>query len=161
MNALEEQLNSLAVKLFLQRRRTAPKRVNNAAQYAGAPMIYYCDHCGHISDIKPEEFVAPVRKVCGECDLLVAHGLLTAAQLLARHPELLTADADAQWVLRHYDGFDNEWCDITQPLEATEAIRQYLEKTLKGTKWVGFNEIDYYRLFPADTKMVYSAHEDK
>jgi hypothetical protein len=62
------------------------------------------------------------------------------------------------YVVRQYDGFDNEWIDITGPVSHEEAQRVWDEKTEEGTKNTTYNDIDYYKIFPADTKMVYSAH---
>lgn len=61
------------------------------------------------------------------------------------------------FVVRLYDGFDNEWMDVSKPLPREEAQKVWEEKTNGGTKNASYNDIDYYRVFPAHTKMLYSA----
>ena len=60
------------------------------------------------------------------------------------------------FIVRLYDGFDNQWMDITEPLSRIEADKVRLEKTHNGTKNTKYEHIDYYRIFPADTKMLFS-----
>lgn len=51
-------------------------RVNNGSLWAGAPMYYYCRHCGAI-DIKPENFdprYNPVKDPCDKCKELLENG---------------------------------------------------------------------------------------
>lgn len=60
------------------------------------------------------------------------------------------------YVVRLYDGFDNEWMDVSKPVSAEEADRIWREKTEGGTKNTSYDDIDYYRVFPADTTMLYS-----
>jgi len=60
------------------------------------------------------------------------------------------------FIVRIYDGFDNQWCDVTGPVEEAEAKRVYAEKTNNGTQKTSYSDIDYYEIFPADTRMVYS-----
>jgi hypothetical protein len=70
-------------------------------------------------------------------------------------PETQPPEAEL-FVVRLYDGMDNEWIDVSPPLVNEEAERVWLEHTCNGTKWIDFSEIDYYRIFPADTKMLFS-----
>jgi hypothetical protein len=60
------------------------------------------------------------------------------------------------FIVRLYDGMDNQWMDVSKPLPREQAQAIWLEKTEGGTKKIAFEEIDYYRIFPADTKMLYS-----
>jgi len=60
------------------------------------------------------------------------------------------------FIVRLYDGMDNQWIDVSGPLPSDQANRVWLEKTVNGTKNVSYDEIDYYKVFPADTKMLYS-----
>ena len=60
------------------------------------------------------------------------------------------------FVVRLYDGFDNQWIDVSKPVNKEEANKIWLEKTKGGTKQIRFSDIDYYRIFPADTKMLFS-----
>lgn len=57
------------------------------------------------------------------------------------------------FVVRLYDGFDNEWMDVSQPVSHEEAQRIWNEKTEDGTVNTSYNDIDYYRIFPSDTVM--------
>ncbi len=44
--------------------------VRNEDLPAGSPMYYYCEKCGGISDIKPEDFdprTDPVKHICQNC----------------------------------------------------------------------------------------------
>ncbi len=50
------------------RKATRPVPIDNVSLPAGAPMMFYCVACGHIADIKPENYLAPVRKLCSECE---------------------------------------------------------------------------------------------
>ena len=63
---------------------------------------------------------------------------------------------NTQYIVRLYDGFDGYWIDITGPMSREEADKVWLEKTSNGTRNRSFNDIDYYKVFPADTKMVFS-----
>lgn len=60
------------------------------------------------------------------------------------------------FIVRLYDGFDNEWMDVSSPLTKEEADKVWADKTCNGTKNTRYEHIDYYRVFPADTKMLYS-----
>ncbi len=59
------------------------------------------------------------------------------------------------FIVRHYDGFDNAWMDVSNPVIKEEAEKILAEKTNNGTKNIKFDDIDYYRIFPADTKMAF------
>lgn len=67
-----EQGREVALAKLAERRADPPERVDNASMPAGAPMYFYCIACGHLSDTKPESYVTPVRKLCGECAALQA-----------------------------------------------------------------------------------------
>lgn len=59
---------------------------------------------------------------------------------------------EKQHIVRLYDGFDNLWIDVSGPLIYDEAFKLWLEKTNNGTEKTNYSHIDYYRIFPADTK---------
>ena len=65
------------------------------------------------------------------------------------------------YVVRLYDGFDRYWIDVTKPLKYEEAEKEWNELTHDGTQNTKFDDIDYYRIFDSDTKMLYSAHDDQ
>ena len=60
------------------------------------------------------------------------------------------------FVVRLYDGFDNLWIDVSKPVPRDEAERILAEKTDNGTRKTSFSDIDYYRIFEADTTMFFS-----
>jgi len=60
------------------------------------------------------------------------------------------------YIVRLYDGFDNQWIDISEAVNRQKANEIWLEKTRNGTKNTKYEDIDYYRIFPADTKMLFS-----
>lgn len=62
-----------------------------------------------------------------------------------------------KFIVRLYDGFDNVWTDISRPVSEDEANRIWNEKTANGTRASKFSDIDYYAIFPADTKMLFRA----
>lgn len=62
---------------------------------------------------------------------------------------------DSLYIVRVYDGFDYCWTDITGPVSKSEADRVWNEHTEGGTKWTHYNDIDYYKIFPADTRMLF------
>jgi hypothetical protein len=60
------------------------------------------------------------------------------------------------FVLRLWDGMDGVWIDVTGPIPYADCQTVYNEKTANGTVKTTFQDIDYYRIFPADTIMEYS-----
>jgi hypothetical protein len=60
------------------------------------------------------------------------------------------------YVVRLYDGMDNQWMDITKPMTKAEADKVWNERTCNGTQKTSYGDIDYYKIFPAGTKMLYS-----
>lgn len=59
------------------------------------------------------------------------------------------------FIVRLWDGFDGIWCDCTEAVSKEEADRVWNDRTANGTKNTKFDDIDYYAIFPADTKMQY------
>lgn len=60
------------------------------------------------------------------------------------------------FVVRLYDGFDNQWIDVSEPIPKPEADRIWAKHTKNGTEKTSYKDIDYYAIHPADTKMVFS-----
>lgn len=60
------------------------------------------------------------------------------------------------FVIRLYDGFDNQWIDVCEPITREQADKKWADLTEGGTKMSKFDDIDYYAVFPANTKMLYS-----
>src|SRR5271169_1111893 len=65
-------------------------------------------------------------------------------------------ESAARFIVRLYDGMDNQWIDVSDSLPYDEANKIWLDKTANGTRQISFDEIDYYNIFPADTEMVFS-----
>jgi hypothetical protein len=63
------------------------------------------------------------------------------------------AQTKSLFVVRHYDGFDNKWMDVSEPVSKDEAQRLWNEKTDDGKRNAKYDDIDYYAIFPADTVM--------
>jgi hypothetical protein len=61
-----------------------------------------------------------------------------------------------KWIVRLYDHFDG-WMDITGPVDIITAQRIWDEKTGFGQMYSSYQDGDYYKIFPANTKMLYSA----
>lgn len=59
------------------------------------------------------------------------------------------------FVVRLYDGFDNCWMDVSKPVSKEEADRIWNKHTDNGTKKKSYSDIDYYAVFPAETKMLF------
>jgi len=61
-----------------------------------------------------------------------------------------------KYIVRLYDGFDNEWIDITKPISKQEAQKVWNKLTENGTKKICYDDIDYFKIFPADKLMLFS-----
>lgn len=59
-------------------------------------------------------------------------------------------------MLRLWDGMDGAWIDVASDLTLAEALDLWCKYTHDGTKNTDYDDIDYYRIFPANTKMLYS-----
>ncbi|MBS1722874.1 MAG: hypothetical protein JSS66_07970 [Armatimonadetes bacterium] len=87
-----------------------------------------------------------------EQDAVFVHRVSEASMVLTAQdfaPEL--------FVVRLYDGMDRLWMDVSKPVSREEADRIWNEKTHNGTKNTCFGDIDYYAVYPADTKMMYGS----
>jgi hypothetical protein len=65
-------------------------------------------------------------------------------------------DAAALFTVRVWDGMDGCWCDVVANVDLAFALRAWCERTAAGTRATSYSDIDYYRIFPADTKMLWS-----
>jgi hypothetical protein len=61
-----------------------------------------------------------------------------------------------EFVVRLYDGFDGEWMDVTKPLSAEEAMKDWNKRTDEGKRATSYGDIDYYAIFPSTVTMVWS-----
>jgi hypothetical protein len=67
--------------------------------------------------------------------------------------ELETAPS---FTLRVWDGMDGCWTDVVAGVDLAFALRAWCERTKDGAHNTAYKDIDYYKIFPADTKMLYS-----
>lgn len=64
-----------------------------------------------------------------------------------KHPQL--------FIVRLYDMFDG-WIDISKPVPQIEAQAIWDEKTGNGTHHTKYADGDYYKVFPSDTRMLFT-----
>lgn len=57
------------------------------------------------------------------------------------------------YVLRLWDMMDG-WLTLTKPITKEEADAQWAEKTHNGTRNTCYANGDYYKVYPADTRML-------
>lgn len=65
-------------------------------------------------------------------------------------------NAAASVTLRLWDGMDGVWCDVVTSVDLAFALRAWCERTVNGEHNTKYGDIDYYKIFPADTRMLYS-----
>ena len=71
---------------------------------------------------------------------------------MPRGPE----EGEELYVVRLYDGFDHDWMDVSDPMSYEEALKIWNTKTENGTKKTEFDDIDYYDIYPASVRMIFS-----
>ncbi len=59
------------------------------------------------------------------------------------------------YVVRNFD-INDGWLDVTGFLSKEAADAEWLRLTEGGTRWTRFEELSYYAIFPANTRMLYS-----
>jgi hypothetical protein len=59
----------------------------------------------------------------------------------------ILAQNNKKYVVRIYDGFDNEWFDTCSPTSYKLAEKLYNQKTENGSKFTSYKHIDYYGIF--------------
>ena len=87
-------------------------------------------------------------------------GLLTLYRRVMREPAALSLDRST-YVVRHWDGMDGCWTDHTGKVSREAALRAWSRCTDGGTRHVSYEEIDYYRIFPGNTRMYWDGSEDR
>lgn len=60
-----------------------------------------------------------------------------------------------KYIVRLWDMFDG-WCDITGPLSKEEADQVWNKNTDNGSHNTKYSDGNYFRIFPADTRMIYT-----
>ncbi len=81
-------------------------------------------------------------------------------QVMGRDPNVDFDAADARFTLRLWDGMDGCWCDCVEG-GAHEVLAAWHQRTKDGTEKVSFNEIDYFRIFPQDSRMHWDGREGR
>lgn len=84
---------------------------------------------------------------------------MTPEQALQR-AQVISPECDT-FVVRLYDGFDNEWMDVSGSLSGRQAKKIWAEKTDNGRKATSYADIDYYAIYPTDANMVFSEQGKK
>jgi hypothetical protein len=72
-------------------------------------------------------------------------------------PDLFTANT--KFTLRVWDGMDGCWCDCVTG-DKLHVLTHWAERTHNGTEKTKFADIDYYCIFPADTRMLWSGDNE-
>lgn len=84
---------------------------------------------------------------------------LEALYTRVMHPPLDLFTANEKFTLRVWDGMDGCWCDCETGDKIT-VLTHWAERTRNGTEKTKFADIDYYAIFPADTRMLWSGDNE-
>jgi hypothetical protein len=79
--------------------------------------------------------------------------------VMGKPGDLNFEDPNARFIVRLWDGMDGCWCDCTSSVNAKKALEEWNKYTASGTKSTRFADIDYYRIFPADTRMLWDGRD--
>ena len=100
-----------------------------------------------------------------ECvELLGREFTAEARETIYRHvmrPHDLPDFKTGKFTVRQFDGMDGCWCDVATDVSGEEALRVWSDRTKDGTEKIKFADIDYYRIFPSDTHMVWDGSEGR
>jgi hypothetical protein len=80
-------------------------------------------------------------------------------QLYMRVMGVNSWSADDKFTVRVWDGMDGCWCDVVTNVDLGFALRTWCERTKDGIKNTKYADIDYYAIFPADTKMLWDGRD--
>jgi hypothetical protein len=69
------------------------------------------------------------------------------------HPEVKSETG--LYIVRLYDMFDG-WIDLSTPVDWETALVLWERSTRNGTKNTKYDDGDYYRIFPSDTRMLHT-----
>ena len=75
-DALRAAIKRKALDALAWRSANRPVPVQNETLLAGENMFFFCRACGWLADLKPEDYLFPVRPLCSECAGLEAEGWL-------------------------------------------------------------------------------------
>lgn len=65
-----------AFAALAQRKANRPKQIDNGSLRAGSPMYFYCNTCGALSDVLPENFISRPSHICTPCKYMKEQGWL-------------------------------------------------------------------------------------
>lgn len=71
-----EILKKEAMLQFEARKKIATEHVVNEALPAGSPMYFYCDCCGILTDVLPEEYLFTPSIRCSQCAAMKKQGMI-------------------------------------------------------------------------------------
>lgn len=88
---------------------------------------------------------------------------MTLKERIARYERVMngtTLHGDGPFIVRVWDGMDGIWCDCTGAVSAEKALDEWEARTNNGTRQTKYEDIDYYRIFDADTHMHFSGDRE-
>lgn len=65
------------------------------------------------------------------------------------------------FIVRVWDGMDGCWTDCTGEVDRDEALRVWADRTKNGTVATKYDDIDYYAIYPGDTRMHFDGSEGR
>ena len=161
-NAFADAGNNVMVSALDRAEQVLQKAVSEAQ---AVPRGTSCGKCGE--KFTPEELVVH-EAVCTSVAVAAADQLAYLYKEVDHYKEVMGEDPGLitgvnHFTVRLWDGMDGCWCDCSEATNVlpVKALRVWNEKTSNGTKKIRFAEIDYYRIFPADTKMEWDGSEGK
>jgi hypothetical protein len=107
------------------------------------------------SETAPRLVRAPAEIAALTIDQLVAiycHTMRDVAEVFVKYET---------YVVRHWDGMDGCWTDCTGEVGREAALRAWADRTDGGAHHVAYAEIDYYRIFPGGTHMLWDGSDGK
>lgn len=89
---------------------------------------------------------------------------LSSAELLAIYCRAMRETEDVfikyeSYIVRLWDGSDGCWTDCTGEVDRDKALQYWAEKTDGGTRNVSYAEMDFFRIFPGGTHMLWDGSE--
>lgn len=76
-----------------------------------------------------------------------------AVELEKYRPAIVTPKDSDLYIVRLFDMFDG-WTDVSEPLPQNQAQEVWNTKTQHGKVKTKFEDGDYYKVFPANTRML-------
>lgn len=73
---MRERVRDAARAQLADRRATRPVPVDQSTLPAGREITFYCKTCGHVCDVKPEQYLFPPNQYCSECRGMISEGWL-------------------------------------------------------------------------------------